>query len=292
MSDPHRERAPSKPWTLLSLSAIAARLRHRGESPLRVARRGSRARHTPPSKFIPAGSRNRLAGQLLGCQPERRRRGSARLSQLDLGNLGGDRLSPELTMNSTDHPDSLLRAGHAVPLNGRADAMIRTKTPFAAQGIRLLAVTVALHSCAGMPSTVTDTEKRVFRIDCTEGKACSPSQVEGMKSAGARQVLATSSHVLSVCDAAQAGYRPAPATCRPISCESDADCPIVDSTRNGTCRRGICTNPLKDLVVGDAVSLCLAGTGIGQRTPEQAEKYALGLNCGDPCRVPAACRGI
>jgi hypothetical protein len=35
--------------------------------------------------------------------------------------------------------------------------------------------------------------------------------------------------------------------------------------------------------------LCLAGTGLGRETPAQVERYALALNCGNPCRIPTPC---
>jgi hypothetical protein len=35
--------------------------------------------------------------------------------------------------------------------------------------------------------------------------------------------------------------------------------------------------------------LCLSGTGLGRETPAQIERYALALNCGSPCKIPAPC---
>jgi hypothetical protein len=36
--------------------------------------------------------------------------------------------------------------------------------------------------------------------------------------------------------------------------------------------------------------LCLAGTGKPGNTPLQVQRYAMALNCGSPCKVPAPCR--
>jgi hypothetical protein len=36
--------------------------------------------------------------------------------------------------------------------------------------------------------------------------------------------------------------------------------------------------------------LCLAGSGLGSEQARQVERYALGMNCGAPCKVPAPCR--
>jgi len=57
-----------------------------------------------------------------------------------------------------------------------------------------------------------------------------------------------------------------------------------------TCLAELCIDPVKKISTADAIMLCLAGTGLGRNTGRQAERYALGLNCGDPCVVPSACR--
>jgi hypothetical protein len=53
---------------------------------------------------------------------------------------------------------------------------------------------------------------------------------------------------------------------------------------------GLCTEPSQPLGVTDAVMLCLAGTGTGHGSAQQAERFAMALNCGEPCRIPSPCR--
>ena len=154
----------------------------------------------------------------------------------------------------------------------------------------LLAMPLVAFACAKTPRTLEDTEGRVFETTCKEN-VCSLAQRAGPKSGAARHQLLTSSRVIAICDAVGVATTPALVGCRPVICESDANCPMLeDGPTQATCKRKVCVNPAANLRVQDSVALCLAGTGIGRRTGEQAERYALGLNCGDPCRVPAACR--
>ncbi len=153
-------------------------------------------------------------------------------------------------------------------------------------------VTVTLAGCNQTPSTLEDTEGRVFSVKC-EGEACALTQTDGRKAKLGRPRLHTTGHVVSVCDVAGVRTTPAPDACRPIVCGEDRDCPALDGGKGqATCSRGLCINPGEKLRVVDAVTLCLAGTGLGRRTAKQAERYALGLNCGKPCVVPAACRQL
>lgn len=150
---------------------------------------------------------------------------------------------------------------------------------------------VAAVACNQTPSTLGDTEGRVFSVQYDDGGACTLTQTDGPRASAGRPRLHTTGHVMSVCDATSATAPPSPDACRPIVCNDDRDCPALDGGKaQATCNRGLCANPGEKLRVGDAVTLCLAGTGLGRRTAEQAERYALGLNCGSPCRVPAACR--
>jgi hypothetical protein len=59
--------------------------------------------------------------------------------------------------------------------------------------------------------------------------------------------------------------------------------------KDGQCLNQRCSDPAQEIGVQDSVMLCLSGSGLGRETPRQIERYALGLNCGSPCRVPAPC---
>jgi hypothetical protein len=62
--------------------------------------------------------------------------------------------------------------------------------------------------------------------------------------------------------------------------------------KEGQCVHGRCSDPAEAISVQDAILLCLAGTGTGRETPAQIERYALALNCGTPCRIPAPCQQL
>jgi hypothetical protein len=59
--------------------------------------------------------------------------------------------------------------------------------------------------------------------------------------------------------------------------------------KDGQCLNHHCGDAAEPLGVQDAIMLCLAGTGLGRKTAAQIERYALALNCGSPCTVPAPC---
>lgn len=154
----------------------------------------------------------------------------------------------------------------------------------------LLGAALVLGACAKTPTTLEDTEGRVFETTCKDN-VCALTQRDGPRSTSRKSQLVTTSRVVMICDASRAGTAPAPATCRPVICESDVNCPVLgDGQTQATCKRKLCIDPSEELRVQDSVALCLAGTRIGRRTARQAERYALGLNCGNPCTVPAACR--
>ena len=104
----------------------------------------------------------------------------------------------------------------------------------------------------------------------------------------------TPSRLVAVCDVkagSSASQAPPPDACRPIVCESDENCPMLaDGVVRATCLGKLCVEPVAKIRTADAIMLCLAGTGLGRSTGQQAERYALGLNCGSPCKVPTACR--
>jgi len=73
-------------------------------------------------------------------------------------------------------------------------------------------------------------------------------------------------------------------------CSGDANCPPAHGSKDGHCVNGLCVEPSGELNTDDAVMLCLAGTGLGKDSPEQVSRFAMALNCGSPCKIPAVCR--
>jgi len=142
------------------------------------------------------------------------------------------------------------------------------------------------------PLVVKDSEGRAFTVRCNEAEtSCSLSPAAGVKLAeGAHAVLKAEGRMVAACDAVGEEAQVHPADCRPLSCEKDADCPPVHGPNTGSCLNQLCVDPAHEIGPNDAVMLCLAGTGPGHAAPRQVERYALGLNCGTPCVVPAPCR--
>lgn len=149
--------------------------------------------------------------------------------------------------------------------------------------------------------TIQDTEGRSFTLRCSDDRICSLSRAAGPgaaapKSSDASQSardlvkLKTAGRLVGICSPAVLEGEPSPSDCRPIVCETNASCPPAEGLSEGVCINGLCTEPSHPLVSDDAVMLCLAGTGVGPRSPAQVERLALGLNCGNPCRVPKPCR--
>jgi hypothetical protein len=95
--------------------------------------------------------------------------------------------------------------------------------------------------------------------------------------------------LVGICDVKEAEPPRGPYDCRTLSCQDDKDCPPLHDMADGQCVHGHCSDPAEALGVQDAVMLCLAGTGLGRETPAQIERYALALNCGTPCQIPAPC---
>ncbi|HXK20411.1 MAG TPA: hypothetical protein VNG33_21525, partial [Polyangiaceae bacterium] len=95
-----------------------------------------------------------------------------------------------------------------------------------------------------------------------------------------------------VCDVKGDEPPQGPFDCRPLNCESDADCPPLHGMKDGQCLHARCSDPAEAVSVQDSVMLCLAGTGLGRDTPAQIDRYALALNCGTPCKIPAPCQQL
>jgi len=134
-----------------------------------------------------------------------------------------------------------------------------------------------------------DTEGRVYRAICASGD-CKLEQTAGTKpqSAASAPTLDGDGRFVAVCDVAP-GAAATPEDCRAVTCSSAADCPAALGV--STCETGFCVQPERPVTRRDAVILCLAGTGLGREKPVQMERYALALNCGQPCTIPAACLG-
>ena len=103
--------------------------------------------------------------------------------------------------------------------------------------------------------------------------------------------LSHTGRLVGICDVAPGGTVPeTPGDCRALVCQADTDCPPAHGLKNGQCLNALCADPAQPLVTPDSVMLCLAGSGLGNSEPRQIERYALALNCGTPCKVPAPCR--
>lgn len=141
-----------------------------------------------------------------------------------------------------------------------------------------------------------DTEGRSFEAVCNREGDCVLSSARtanpsppAPKGAKAEWVLAREGRYFGACDA-WSGHPPKTWDCRAIVCNSDDDCPAIAGARAGMCMRGLCGDPSKQIAPADSVMLCLAGTGPGYESPAQIERYAMGHECGSPCRVPTPCR--
>lgn len=149
--------------------------------------------------------------------------------------------------------------------------------------------------------TIKDSEGRSFVLNCARNQSCELRPLaEPEVRIGPREHRATgkkeafrienSGRLVGVCGPQALGTTGQPSDCRPILCEAAQDCPPAEGLNEGVCLNHLCSEPSHPLISTDAVMLCLAGTGFGPTTPLQVERLALGLNCGNPCRVPTPCR--
>ncbi len=142
---------------------------------------------------------------------------------------------------------------------------------------------------------LTDTEGRRFSADCAKATACTLTLRTGANSRPAAEAdgtfrLRATGRLVGICGLAAEGASPDPGDCRPVECDSDANCPPSEGLRIGTCINRLCVEPSHTENVDDRIMLCLAGTGIGHASPLQSERYALGLNSNTLGRVPRPCR--
>jgi hypothetical protein len=136
-----------------------------------------------------------------------------------------------------------------------------------------------------------DTEGRTFAALCDKnGCVLTRKSGEPVSASKSAVGLSTAGRLVAVCDVPEGGERVEPADCRPLECDGDNQCPVLHGMKDGVCINGLCTEPANSLNREDVILLCLAGTGLGRETPSQVERYAMALNCGEPCRVPSPCR--
>lgn len=157
----------------------------------------------------------------------------------------------------------------------------------------VLAVLAPVGCQKSGPVLLRDTEKRTFEATCPAEGPCKLEQKSGSKRADKpAQSLLLGSRLVGICDVADGQPPAGPFDCRPLDCQSNGDCPPLHGMKEGQCVHNRCSDPSEALSSQDAIMLCLAGTGLGRETPAQIERYALALNCGTPCRVPAPCQQL
>jgi hypothetical protein len=143
----------------------------------------------------------------------------------------------------------------------------------------------------GGPRTLRDTEGRTFEATCPAQGPCKFTQKSGLKRAEKpAQALLTGGRLVGICDVTEGEAPQGPFDCRPLGCQTDADCPPLHGMKDGQCLNQRCSDPAEAVGTQDSIMLCLAGSGLGRETPAQIERYALALNCGTPCQVPAPCQ--
>ena len=154
-----------------------------------------------------------------------------------------------------------------------------------------MAVLLLLIGCQkGGPRLLRDSEGRTFTASCPPEAECKLEQKSGpQRVEKPAQALLVGSRLVGICDVKPGEPPQGPADCRPLSCNSDADCPPLHGMKDGQCLNARCSDPAEALGVPDSIMLCLSGTGLGRETPAQIERFALALNCGTPCKVPAPC---
>lgn len=154
-----------------------------------------------------------------------------------------------------------------------------------------IATLTALASCGRSEVTLRDTEGRTFAAKC-RGDACELSQTSGPAAPAGKPALrlVTGGWLVGVCNTPDSAREGEPYDCRPLECQTDAQCPPHHKKDSGDCLNGLCVDPAKEIGEADAVMLCLAGTGLGRDGPKQIDRYSMGLNCGSPCKVPKPCR--
>ena len=154
----------------------------------------------------------------------------------------------------------------------------------------MLALCVASIACRHPTSlALHDTESREFsaRLDETP---VTDLTLSGVPEGSSHYELRRSGRLVATCPKRAGAAGNVVTQCRPLVCTTDSQCPPAHGLKQGTCVNGLCIEPSQNLVADDAIMLCLSGTGADYGSPLQVERFALGLNCGQPCRVPSPCR--
>jgi hypothetical protein len=155
-------------------------------------------------------------------------------------------------------------------------------------------------ACVGLASgcrgkvdrALRDSEGREFSARCPPGQGCVVKQTAGAPAPNGKPavVLRSPGRLMGACAVAEGAEPESPADCRALVCGDDDACPPAQGMDRGQCVSGLCTEPSHPIGVADAVMLCLAETGVGRESARQVERYAMALNCGEPCRIPSPCR--
>ncbi len=154
----------------------------------------------------------------------------------------------------------------------------------------LAALLLSLGCQKSGPRVVRDTEGRTFEASCTGQAPCTFAQKSGaQRIEKPTQTLMVGSRLVGICDVKEGEAPQYPFDCRPLTCAGDSECPPLHGMKDGQCLNGHCSDPAEAIGVQDSIMLCLAGTGLGRETPAQIERYALALNCGNPCKIPSPC---
>ncbi len=134
-----------------------------------------------------------------------------------------------------------------------------------------------------------DTEGRKFTAQVKQDEVVQLSSSD-VSSRSDSFVLQRKGYLVAICPESSQMSTTAIGDCRGLICTGDYDCPPAHGLKMGTCINGLCVEPSQTINSDDAIMLCLAGTGIGRSSTLQVDRFALGLNCGQPCRVPSPCR--
>ena len=172
----------------------------------------------------------------------------------------------------------------------RRPMLARFSTAISVLALGLLASFVGCKSVS--ERQLLDTEGRQFVAKCERTGECTLAQSYGAKRSDGKNALALThmGRLVGMCDVTPGQGPDTPADCRALVCQKDSDCPPGHGLKDGQCLNALCTDPAQTLNPSDSVMLCLAGSGLGNDQARQVERYALGLNCGTPCKVPAPCR--
>lgn len=139
-----------------------------------------------------------------------------------------------------------------------------------------------------------DTEGRRFKALCDLEGTCKLKQSAGPKWPGdaAHFRLESPGRLVGICTLEEESEEVLGSECRALTCDKGSNCPPLLGMKEGSCVAGHCVNATHDVTARDAVLMCLKGLGLGENTNEQADRFALALNCGQPCQIPKVCDAL